>query len=129
MSNGRLLRVNMVPLPIDHSLPEIVDALQRSRSLVIVAPPGAGKTTRVPVAMLRGGIVEGEHRIIVMLQPRRVAARAAAARIAQENGWELGGEGGDHVCFDRRIGRGTRLRVLSEGILNRQVVEDPVLDG
>jgi ATP-dependent helicase HrpB len=119
----------MLPLPIDSYLPEIVNALRRSRSLVIVAPPGAGKTTRVPVAMLRGGIVDGEHRNIVMLQPRRVAARASAARIAQENGWELGREVGYHVRFDRRIGRETRLRVLTEGILNRQLLEDPFLDG
>src|SRR5258706_6264683 len=119
----------MVPLPIDRSLPEIVDALRRSRSLVIVAPPGAGKTTRVPLAMLHDGIVEREHRNIVMLQPRRVAARAAAARIAQENGWELGREVGYHVRFDRKIGRETRLRVLTEGILNRQLLDDPFLDG
>src|SRR5712671_5260547 len=82
---ARILRVSMIPLPIDSYLPGIVEALRRSRALVIVAPPGAGKTTRVPVAMLRGGLVEGEHRNIVMLQPRRVAARASAARIAQEN--------------------------------------------
>src|SRR5712671_2635450 len=120
----------MVPLPIDSYLPDIVEALRRSRALVIVAPPGAGKTTRVPVAMLRGGgIVDGEHRNIVMLQPRRVAARASAARIAQENGWELGREVGYHVRFDRRIGRETRLRVLTEGILNRQLLEDPFLEG
>ncbi|MDB5320202.1 MAG: ATP-dependent helicase HrpB [Phycisphaerales bacterium] len=119
----------MVPLPIDRSLPEIVDALRRSRSLVIVAPPGAGKTTRVPMAMLRSGVVAGEHRNIVMLQPRRVAARAAAARIAQENGWDLGREVGYHVRFDRKIGRDTRLRVLTEGILNRQLLDDPFLDG
>src|SRR5690349_24307013 len=106
----RILRERvMTPLPIDMYLPEITGALRASRSLVIVAPPGAGKTTRVPVAMLAGGVVDGEHRNIVMLQPRRVAARAAAARIAQENGWELGREGGYHVRFDRRIGRETRL--------------------
>jgi ATP-dependent helicase HrpB len=110
-------------------LPEIVAALRGSRSLVVVAPPGAGKTTRVPVAMLRDGLVEGEHRNIVMLQPRRVAARAAAARIAQENGWDLGREVGYHVRFDRKIGRETRLRVLTEGILNRQLLDDPFLEG
>src|SRR4051794_1743488 len=117
------------PLPIDPYLPEITGALRASRSLVIVAPPGAGKTTRVPVAMLRDGVVEGEHRNIVMLQPRRVAARAAAARIAQENRWELGREVGYHVRFDRKIGRETRLRVLTEGILNRQLLDDPFLEG
>jgi ATP-dependent helicase HrpB len=119
----------MLTLPIDSYLPRIVEALRGSRSLVIVAPPGAGKTTRVPVAMLRGGVIEEEHKNIVMLQPRRVAARASAARIAQENGWELGREVGYHVRFDRKIGRDTRLRVLTEGILNRQLLDDPYLEG
>ena len=117
------------PLPIDVHLPEIVQALQKSRSLVIVAPPGAGKTTRVPVAMLRSTVSDGEHKNIIMLQPRRVAARASAARIAAENGWELGREVGYHVRFDRKIGRDTRLRVLTEGILNRQLLDDPYLEG
>ena len=66
---------------------------------------------------------------IVMLQPRRVAARAAAQRIADEQGWELGREVGYHVRFDRRIGRDTRLRVLTEGILTRQLLDDPFLEG
>ena len=74
-------------------------------------------------------MVEGEHQNIVMLQPRRVAARASAARIAEENGWELGREVGYHVRFDRKIGRDTRLRVLTEGILNRQLLDDPYLEG
>lgn len=117
------------PLPIDGHLPEIIDALKTSRSLVIVAPPGAGKTTRVPVAMMRGNVIAGEHKNIIMLQPRRVAARASAARIAAENGWELGREVGYHVRFDRKIGRDTRLRVLTEGILNRQLLDDPYLEG
>src|SRR3954452_13167016 len=116
-------------LPIDRSLPEIVAALARARSLVVVAPPGVGKTTRVPVAMLRAGLVDGPHRNVVMLQPRRVAARASAARIAAENNWELGREVGYHVRFDRKIGRDTRLRVLTEGILNRQLLDDPFLEG
>jgi ATP-dependent helicase HrpB len=118
------------PLPIDPHLPEIVAALRTSPAAVIVAPPGAGKTTRVPVAMLQsGGIVGAEHPNIVMLQPRRVAARAAAVRIADENGWTLGREVGYHVRFDRKIGRETRLRVLTEGILNRQLLDDPYLEG
>jgi ATP-dependent helicase HrpB len=119
----------VTPLPIDPSLPRIVDALRAARSAVIVAPPGAGKTTRVPVAMLRAGLLDKEHPNLVMLQPRRVAARAAAARIADENGWQLGREVGYHVRFDRKITRDTRLRVLTEGILTRQLLEDPYLQG
>src|ERR1044071_7754021 len=107
----------MVPLPIDSSLPEIVARLRESRSLVLVAPPGAGKTTRVPPAILRAGLLSAQHPNLVMLQPRRVAARASAERIASENGWTLGREVGYHVRFDRKIGPGTRLRVLTEGIL------------
>src|SRR3954471_11395723 len=117
------------PLPIDAHLPEIVERLRESRSLVLVAPPGAGKTTRVPPAVLRAGLLGSDHPQVVMLQPRRVAARASAERIAEENGWDLGGEVGYHVRFDRKIGPRTRLRVLTEGILTRQLLEDPFLEG
>src|SRR5918997_1277725 len=109
----------MSPLPIDSSLPEIVEALRRQRSRVLVAPPGAGKTTRVPPAVLRAGLLSAAHPNLVMLQPRRVAARASAERIATENGWELGREVGYHVRFDKRLGHDTRIRVLTEGILTR----------
>ena len=119
----------MTRLPIDSALPEIVDHLRRSRSLVLVAPPGAGKTTRVPPAILRAGLLSHEHPNIVMLQPRRVAARASAARIAEENGWELGREAGYHVRFDRKLTDTTRIRVLTEGILTRQLLDDPFLPG
>src|SRR5688500_8032112 len=120
----------MTPLPIDRFLPEVVDRLRASRSLVLVAPPGAGKTTRVPPAILRaGGLLSREHPNIVMLQPRRVAARASAERIAAENGWELGREAGYHVRFDKRLGPDTRIRVLTEGILTRQLLSDPFLEG
>jgi len=121
----------MTPLPIDAYLPQITAALRAARCLVVVAPPGAGKTTRVPVALLRDNVLpaDADHPNLVMLQPRRVAARASAARIAAENGWELGREVGYHVRFDRKIGRETRLRVLTEGILNRQLLDDPFLGG
>src|SRR5215212_3474317 len=118
----------MVPLPIDAFLPEIVARLRESRALVLVAEPGAGKTTRVPPAVLRAGLLSKEHPNLVMLQPRRVAARASAQRIAEENGWELGREVGYHVRFDRRLGPQTRLRVLTEGILTRQLLDDPFLE-
>ncbi|MGD0462851.1 MAG: ATP-dependent helicase C-terminal domain-containing protein [Tepidisphaeraceae bacterium] len=119
----------MTPLPIDAHLPEIVRRLGEAKSLVIVAEPGAGKTTRVPPAILRGGILPREHPNLVMLQPRRVAARAAAQRIAEENGWEVGGEVGYQIRFEKRIGKNTRLRVLTEGVLTRQMLDDPFLEG
>src|SRR5262249_54338165 len=75
------------PLPIDPKLPEIVETLRRARSLVLTAPPGSGKTTRVPPAILRAGLLSPENPALVLLQPRRVAARAAASRIAEENEW------------------------------------------
>lgn len=119
----------MVPLPIDAFLPEITSRLRDSRALVLVAEPGAGKTTRVPPAVLRAGLLGADHPYVVMLQPRRVAARASAQRIAEENGWELGGEVGYHVRFEKRLGPRTRLRVLTEGILTRQLLDDPFLEG
>src|SRR4051794_32770111 len=118
----------MVPLPIDPFLPQITANLAGSRALVLVAEPGAGKTTRVPPAIPRAGLLGKEHPNLVMLQPRRVAARAAAQRIAEENNWELGREAGYHVRFDRKIGPHTRLRVLTEGILTRQLLDDPFLE-
>ncbi len=120
---------NMTPLPIDKYLAEIVKTAGKHRALVLVAEPGAGKTTRVPPALVRAGVMSGDHPNLVMLQPRRVAARAAAERIAQENGWRLGEEVGYHVRFDRKISSSTRLRVLTEGILTRQLLDDPFLEG
>src|SRR5688500_20345228 len=108
------------PLPIDEHLSSIVSAVRTSHRIVLVAEPGAGKTTRVPPAILAANLLDKDHPNLVMLQPRRVAARAAAQRIAEENGWRVGDQGGYHVRFERMIGRNTRLRVLTEGILTRQ---------
>jgi len=119
----------MTPLPIDSFIAEIVQRAKISRALVLVAEPGAGKTTRVPPALVRSGILAAKHPNLVMLQPRRVAARAAAQRIAEENRWSVGNEVGYHVRFDRRIGPKTRLRVVTEGILTRQLLDDPFLEG
>src|SRR6185437_11465215 len=119
----------MTPLPIDPHLPEIVESAKRHRAIVLVAQPGACKTTRVPPALLRSGALSSEHPNLVMLQPRRVAARASAERIAQENGWQVGKEVGYQIRFERRIGPDTRLHVLTEGILTRQLLDDPFLDG
>jgi ATP-dependent helicase HrpB len=136
---------DVVPLPIDRSLPQVLEALRRHRALVIVAEPGAGKTTRVPPAIvMAGGVTAGgvtagnvtagdllgaKHPNLVLLQPRRVAARAAAERIAEENNWQLGREVGYHVRFDRKLTDSTRVRVVTEGILTRQLLDDPFLEG
>ncbi len=120
----------MVRLPIDESIPSIIATLRARRALVLVAEPGAGKTTRVPPAILAAGeLLDANNPNLIMLQPRRVAARAAAARIADERGWTLGTEVGYHVRFDRKLGRDTRLRVITEGILTRQLLDDPFLEG
>jgi ATP-dependent RNA helicase HrpB len=119
----------MIRLPIDASLPEIVQRVRQRRTLVLVAPPGAGKTTRVPTALVEAGLLSTGHPALVLLQPRRVAARAAATRIAHENGWVLGEEVGYQIRFEKRIGPRTRIRVVTEGILNRQLLSDPFLEG
>ena len=93
-----------------------------------MAPPGSGKTTRVPPAILQSGLLPAEHPAVIVLQPRRVAARAAAARIAEEQGWTLGDEVGYQVRFERRFTPQTRLRFLTEGILTRQLLADPFLE-
>jgi ATP-dependent helicase HrpB len=119
----------MTRLPIDSVLPEILARAKERRALVIVAPPGAGKTTRVPPAILRLRLLAAEHPNLVLLQPRRVAARAVAQRMAQENNWELGREVGYLIRFEKKITRDTRLRVMTEGVLTRQIVQDPFLTG
>ena len=113
-------------LPIDDVLPQIVAAVRDRRSAVLVAPPGAGKTTRVPGALLDAGAVSGE---IIVLQPRRLAARLAATRVASERGVELGGEVGYEVRFDRRAGAATKIRFVTEGVLTRRLLSDPELRG
>ncbi|HEX2687161.1 MAG TPA: helicase-related protein, partial [Kofleriaceae bacterium] len=107
-------------------LPEVVAAVRDRGVAVLVAPPGAGKTTRVPGALLDAGVVDGE---IIVLQPRRLAARLAATRVAAERGGELGGEVGYEVRFDRRTGPLTRLRFVTEGVLTRRLSADPELRG
>ncbi len=119
----------MTPLPIDPALPKILDQIRDHRRLVLVAAPGAGKTTRVPPAILQSGLLSPDHPTLMLLQPRRVAARASASRIAVEQGWELGGQVGYQIRFEKRVGPDTRLKVVTEGILNRQLVADPFLDG
>ncbi|MCP3958687.1 MAG: ATP-dependent helicase HrpB [bacterium] len=116
----------MKPLPIDAVLPSITDALASASAVVLRAPTGAGKTTRVPPALVDAGIGDGKR--LVMLEPRRIAARAAARRIAVERGWHVGKEIGYQVRFDRRAGRETRILIVTEGILIGMLQRDPFLE-
>jgi ATP-dependent helicase HrpB len=109
---------------VDAILPELLASLQHAPNLVIEAPPGAGKTTRVPPAIL--GLVSGE---VIVLEPRRIAARMAARRVAWELNEEVGGTVGYQVRFEERIGPRTRLRFVTEGILTRRLLSDPTLKG
>ena len=109
---------------MDSILPEVLAILQHTTNLVIEAPPGTGKTTRVPPAIL--GLVRGE---VIVLEPRRIAARLAARRVAWERGEEAGGTVGYQVRFEERIGPRTRLRFVTEGILTRRLLTDPTLKG
>ena len=111
-------------LPIDDLLPDIVSNLTHAPNLVIEAPPGAGKTTRVPPALLPH--IAGE---IIVLEPRRLAARMAARRVAQELGEKLGETAGYQVRFEDVSGPRTRLRFLTEGVLTRRLLSDPSLKG
>lgn len=113
-------------LPIDLVLPQLVEALRGHSSVVLRAPTGAGKTTRVPPALLDAGLAGGKQ--LVLLEPRRLAARAAARRIASERGVELGGEVGWRVRFDNKSSRATKILVVTEGILVRRLQDDPFLE-
>lgn len=113
-------------LPIDPLLPEVVAALHAGNRLILHAAPGAGKTTRVPPALLDAGLA-GDKRVLV-LEPRRIAARAAAEFVAAERGGAVGGEVGYRVRFETRGGAATRLWFLTEGVLGRQLARDPFLD-
>nr|MDQ3299298.1 ATP-dependent helicase HrpB [Myxococcota bacterium] len=116
----------LAALPIDDVLPQLVAAVRDRRVAVLVAPPGAGKTTRVPGALRDAGVVTGE---IVVLQPRRLAARLAATRVASERRVELGGEVGYEVRFDRKASAATQIRFVTEGVLTRRLLSDPELRG
>ncbi|RYZ99538.1 MAG: ATP-dependent RNA helicase, partial [Proteobacteria bacterium] len=111
-------------LPIDAALPKLLDKIRRESALVVSAAPGAGKTTRLPPAILDS--VAGA---VWVLEPRRIAAIAAAGRIAEENGWKLGEEVGYQVRFENRSGPKTRLLFLTEALLLRKLLRDPELAG
>lgn len=114
------------PLPIDAHLARIVEVV-RGGNLVIVAEPGAGKTTRVPRTLLDAGLAAAGD--VVVLEPRRLAARMAARRVAAELGEDIGSRVGYEVRFERRISRDTRIRFVTEGVLARRLADDAALAG
>ena len=115
------------PLPIDDALPRLIAALGQSNAAVLVAPPGAGKTTRVPLVLLDEDWAKDKK--ILLLEPRRLAARAAAARMASTVGEQVGDTVGLRVRFGSKISKRTRIEVITEGVFTRLVLDDPSLEG
>jgi ATP-dependent helicase HrpB len=114
----------VIKLPIDESLDDVRDAIARAGACVLEAPPGAGKTTRVPPMLL--DIVKGD---VIVLEPRRMAARMAARRVADERGEKVGETVGYAVRFEEARGPKTRLHFVTEGVLTRRLAADPTLEG
>jgi len=128
MTGARILpRTFDPPLPIDAVLVELARTLQARNAAVLVAPPGAGKTTRVPLALLDEPWTKNKK--IIVLEPRRIAARASAERMAKTLGERAGETVGYRVRFGSKVSRGTRIEVVTEGIFSRQILDDPELNG
>ncbi len=117
----------MTQLPIAALLPDIRAALETAPGLVLQAPPGAGKTTGVPLALLDAPWLAGQR--MIMLEPRRLAARAAAARMAETLGEAVGQTVGYRIRFESKVSAATRIEVVTEGILTRMLQDDPSLPG
>lgn len=117
----------MPPLPIDAALPALAEALTQGMSAVLVAQPGAGKTTRVPLALLEAPW--RDDRRIIMLEPRRLAARAAARQMARLLGEEVGQTVGYRVRMETKVSARTRIEVVTEGVFTRMLLDDPELSG
>ncbi|WP_414644852.1 ATP-dependent helicase HrpB [Bradyrhizobium sp.] len=115
------------PLPIDAVLDELARTLAARNVAVLVAPPGAGKTTRVPLALLDAPWAANKK--IIVLEPRRIAARASAERMAHTLGEKVGETVGYRVRFGSKVSRATRIEVVTEGIFSRQILDDPELNG
>jgi len=116
-----------MPLPITPLLPQVQASLAKHPRLVLEAPPGAGKTTQVPLALLDVPWLAGRR--IVMLEPRRVAARSAAMFMARQLGEDVGGTVGYRIRFEQKVSARTRIEVVTEGILTRMLQDDPELGG
>ncbi len=124
------MTVNMTHLPIEPLLSEIAATLRDQKRLVLAAPPGAGKTTRVPLAL--SGLIEGFQALpgkVVMLEPRRIAARMAAERMASTIGERVGGRVGLSTRIDRRVSKDTVVEVITDGLFTRRLLADPELSG
>jgi ATP-dependent helicase HrpB len=119
--------ISVSPLPVEAVLPQLRSALRDGRNAVLVAPPGAGKSTVVPLRLLDEPWATGQR--ILLLEPRRLAARAVAARMAQALGERTGETVGYRMRLDTRVGPTTRLEVVTEGILTRMLQQDPALEG
>ena len=119
--------MNAPIFPISPLLPQILDQLAGHARLVLEAPPGAGKTTQVPLALLDAPWLQGRR--IIMLEPRRVAARSAAQFMARQLGEEVGDTVGYRIRFENKVSARTRVEVVTEGILTRMLQDDPMLDG
>jgi ATP-dependent helicase HrpB len=115
------------PLPIDPALPELTSALRAANAAVLVAPPGAGKTTRVPLVLAAEPWAQGKK--LLVLEPRRLAARAAAARMAATLREAVGASVGYRVRFGSKVSASTRIEVVTEGVFTRLVLDDPSLAG
>ena len=115
------------PLPVDDVLPRVRDVLGADGRAVLVAPPGAGKTTRVPPALLDAPWLNGKK--ILMLEPRRIAARGAAEFMARQSGGKLGGLIGLRARLASRVSAETRIEVITEGVFTRMILDDPELTG
>jgi ATP-dependent helicase HrpB len=119
--------IEIPDLPVVEAIPDVRQALAERRCAVLVAPPGAGKTTVVPLALLDEPWLDARR--IVMLEPRRLATRAAARRMAETTRTEVGGLVGYQTRDERHIGAATRIEVVTEGVLTRRLQNDPELPG
>ena len=119
------MRAAAEPLPIDPALPELTAALRRAHAAVLVAPPGAGKTTRVPLVLAAEPWAAGKK--LIVLEPRRLAARAAAARMAATLDEAVGASVGYRVRFGSKVSAATRIEVVTEGVFTRLILDDPSL--
>src|SRR5215471_13975866 len=115
------------PLPIEEALPALTGALAVNNCAVLVAPPGAGKTTLVPLVLLNEPWASNKK--ILVLEPRRLAARAASARMVSTLGEQVGDTVGLRVRFGSKVTKRTRIEVVTEGVFTRLVLDDPSLNG